>query len=336
MPRLRRNSFMPHSLAARQELAFVAAAVGLMLLAGAWTTFLLFNLYDQTAKAAIDGTTSTIRARIAENALRHGALTDLAPRITRDLGQPQAHIAVFDQELHLIGESGPAQSSRGVVGAIASLMALRPTCTPVTGTDGVVVVTPDLYQLERKLRAYLLWMVPAGLVAVILAWFAGVMITRQAVLPLRQISAAMRRFAEGDFRSEPVRSAAYGELGELAHAYNRATHQVQSALTERDRREAEVRRFIADASHELRAPLTVLTAYLDVLDDGAREWTLPQCVIAMMRQESRRMRALIEQLIYLTRLDRGATILVTAAPDARVADDWSERSLIASELEILR
>ena len=75
------------------------------------------------------------------------------------------------------------------------------------------------------------------------------------------------------------------------------------------------------------------------------------------------MRALIEQLIYLTHLDRGepserhiadvsdvvsrvvgsagpdgaATISVTAAPDARVTANWSEGSLIVSELEqILR
>jgi hypothetical protein len=141
MPRLRQNSFMPHSLVTRHVLAFVAAAVGLMQLAGTWTTFLIFNLSAQTAKAAIDGTTSKIRARIAENASRHGALTDLAPRITRDLGQPQAHIAVFDQELHLIRESGPARSSRGFVGAIASLMLRALRVVGSAGPDGAATIS---------------------------------------------------------------------------------------------------------------------------------------------------------------------------------------------------
>jgi two-component system sensor histidine kinase MprB len=358
------NTSRPASLGTRQVLVFVAAALGPMLLVGTWATLLTLNLYAQTANAAIDGTTSTIRAWIAENASRHVALNDLASRIAGDLGQPQAHIEVFDRERRLIRESGPARKSDGVVVAAASLMALRQTRIPVTGTGGVVVVTPDLYQLDRRLRAYWLWMVPAGVVAVILAWFAGFMITRQAALPLRQISAAMRRFAEGDFRPEPLRSSRYGELGELAHTYNRAMHRVQSALAQRDRREAEVRGFIADAGHELRTPLTVIMGYLDVLDDSVRDSPLPQRVIATMRQESRRMRALIEKLIYLARLDgaepvarqivdvpevvsrvvgsaapEGATtIAVTAAPDARVAADEADifhaiRNLVENALK---
>ncbi|MDB5027628.1 MAG: hypothetical protein JWO66_1317, partial [Candidatus Eremiobacteraeota bacterium] len=59
------NTSRPASLGTRQVLGFVAAALGPMLLVGTWATLLTLNLYAQTANAAIDGTTSTIRAWIA-------------------------------------------------------------------------------------------------------------------------------------------------------------------------------------------------------------------------------------------------------------------------------
>jgi two-component system OmpR family sensor kinase len=142
--------------------------------------------------------------------------------------------------------------------------------------------------------------------------------------------------------------------------------QVHSALSQRDRTEAEIRQFIADAGHELRTPLTVIMGYLDVLEDGAVDAPgVRERVFATLRQESRRMRTLIERLIYLARLERGettareivdvsaivsrvvsalspedgaATIAVSAAPDAvAVADptDVSEaiRNLVDNALK---
>ena len=119
---------------------------------------------------------------------------------------------------------------------------------------------------------------------------------------------------------------------------------------QRDRSEAKVRQFIADAGHELRTPLTVIMGYLDTLEDDMCEApALRARVIAAMRQESRRMRALIEKLICLARLERGeatkveivdvsdvvsrviesspnraATIAVSTVPEARVVADETD------------
>jgi two-component system OmpR family sensor kinase len=134
----------------------------------------------------------------------------------------------------------------------------------------------------------------------------------------------MRRFARGDFRPAPIRSSGDDEIGELAHSYNGALHQVRSAFAERDRTEAEIRQFIADAGHELRTPLTVIMGYLDVLEDGAVDTpVVRERVFATLRQESRRMRTLIEKLIYLARLERGESstreLVDVSAVVARVA-----------------
>jgi two-component system, OmpR family, sensor kinase len=338
----------PRSFAKRLVVAFVGAAVGLMLLIGAASTLFTFHLYARTSNEVIASVTQTIERRIGRAAQEHLSLQQLAPRLTADIARPRIRVAVYDADHRLLSETGPAWQPRGAAGAVASLMDLHVSRIPLSG--GIVLVTANLNQLNDTLRDYWTLMLPLSLLAIVLAWGAGVAITRQAVLPLTHISAAMRRMATGDFQPEPIRSAGGDELGELAHAYNGALLQVQSALAHRDRSEAQIRQFIADAGHELRTPLTVVMGYLDVLEDGMCEApAVRHKVIATMRQESRRMRALIEKLIYLARLDRdepgarqivdvsevvsrvvgstpeaAAAIAVSAAPDARVVAEETD------------
>ncbi len=75
----------------------------------------------------------------------------------------------------------------------------------------------------------------------------------------------------------------------------------------RELRLEEMRKdFVANASHELRSPLTVVSGYLDELaDDGtlAPEWRAP---VADMRRQAERMREIVEDLLELSRLESAA------------------------------
>ncbi|HWT04116.1 MAG TPA: HAMP domain-containing sensor histidine kinase [Xanthomonadales bacterium] len=285
-------------------LAYVGAAVALMVLIGSASTYFTFHLYAVTSNEVIARVTRSVERRAARYGAQHVPLARTAQLLTADLDRPRIRIAVYDPDRKLLSESTPPQDTTGVVGAISSLMSLHRAQIPVQG--GLVVVSADLNQLRSLLRAYWTLMLPVGVLAVVLAWGAGWAITRRAVSPLTQVSVALRRFARGDFRPAPIHSTPDDEIGELAHSYNGALHQVRSALAERDRTEAEIRQFIADAGHELRTPLTVIMGYLDVLEDGAVDAPgIRERVFATLRQESRRMRSLIEKLIYLARLERG-------------------------------
>jgi two-component system OmpR family sensor kinase len=100
----------------------------------------------------------------------------------------------------------------------------------------------------------------------------------------------------------------------------------QSALEAKARSEDRLRRFVADASHELRTPLTALRGYADLYragglaDDAAMEQAMRR-----IGTESKRMSALVEDLLLLARLDQGRPIrsdrvdISTLASDA-VAD----------------
>jgi two-component system OmpR family sensor kinase len=107
------------------------------------------------------------------------------------------------------------------------------------------------------------------------------------------------------------------EVGRLARALNVMLSRIQSAFadrdaTERDLRasEARMRHFVADASHELRTPLAAVSAYAELFERGANhhEADLSR-VMTGIRGESDRMKALVEDLLLLARLDEGRPIV---------------------------
>ena len=81
--------------------------------------------------------------------------------------------------------------------------------------------------------------------------------------PLREMTAAARRMARGDY-SGRVTATSSDEVGELARAFNRMAEDL--AAVDRQRRE-----LVANVSHELRTPLAALCAVLENLVDGVAE-----------------------------------------------------------------
>jgi two-component system, OmpR family, sensor kinase len=323
------------SFAIRLAVAYASAAVGLMLIILGASTFFTMQLYARTTNEVIQSATSTVELRIREYSAQHIPVARYAARLTADLRRPRVRVAVFDSEHRLLSESMPLQQMDGIPGAVASLLDLRTMEVPLS--NGFVLVSANLDQVKETLHAYYTLMLPVGILAIALASVAGWVIARRAVAPLRTISAAMRRFSQGDFLAEPIRATSNDEIGELAHSYNGALHHLHSAFAQRDRTEAEIRQFIADAGHELRTPLTVIMGYLDALEDGAVDTPgVRERVFATLRQESRRMRLLIEKLIYLARLERGEPaareLVDVSAVITRVASSMTPSDAAAIEI----
>jgi signal transduction histidine kinase len=96
----------------------------------------------------------------------------------------------------------------------------------------------------------------AGLASIGLAIFMARMLAR----PLREVGAAARRIADGDYGARVPRDGPE-EIASLADSFN----QMAASLEEQERMRRD---FIANAAHELRTPLTNLQGYLEALRDG--------------------------------------------------------------------
>jgi two-component system OmpR family sensor kinase len=169
---------------------------------------------------------------------------------------------------------------------------------------GVVSVWPVPGQLERFINQFWIAMIPLGVIVILGAWLMGRYITNQALRPLVETTASLNRFASGDFTPRAIVTTDRGEIGDLVTAYNGAVAQVSAAFEERRSVETQMRQFVADAGHELRTPLTVVMGFIDVLRrrSGVDAATSGR-IYETMLHESRRMRALIDKLISLARLE---------------------------------
>src|SRR5471032_898872 len=155
------DKLRPHSFATRLVVAFVGAAVALMLFIGLVSSLFTFGLYARTSNEVIASTSRTLERRIAEG-------TVLGPRLVADLARPRIHVAVYGDDGRLITESGPPREPAGFVGAVASLMGLHRARVQAPG--GFAIISADLNQLDETLQAYWMWMLPLGMLAVVAAW----------------------------------------------------------------------------------------------------------------------------------------------------------------------
>lgn len=168
----------------------------------------------------------------------------------------------------------------------------------------------------------------AGMSAAASALLAGALalslvqiLARGMTSPLREMAAAARAMARGDY-GRRVTASSRDEVGELARAFNAMA--VQLAEVDRVRRD-----LVANVSHELRTPITALRAKLENLVDGV-EPADAETLRTMLRQ-TERLGGLVAQLLDLSRLESGAVPLQrrTFAVEPVLEDAASESRLHA-------
>lgn len=160
------------------------------------------------------------------------------------------------------------------------------------GGAGQVTEAQLRVALDESLLPSLLVGVAAALGA---AAIAAVFVSRRLLRPIDQLRAATRQMAAGDYQVKvPVPSEV--ELASLANDVNELGHHL--ATTEQRRTQ-----LLAEVTHELRTPITVILGQLEALID--RVITPSDEVYAAIADETSRMQRLVDDLTLLSRADEG-------------------------------
>lgn len=154
---------------------------------------------------------------------------------------------------------------------------------------------------------------------IILSMVITQVLARGMTSPLREMTAAVRAMADGDY-SQRVRASSRDEVGQLAHAFNRMSEDLETQDIVR-------RELVANVSHELRTPVAALQAQLENLVDGVVKPT-PAALNSAFNQ-TERLGRLVSYLLDLSRLDAGAASLQLIELDLR---DFLTDCVIQAEL----
>src|SRR5206468_4072165 len=179
------------------------------------------------------------------------------------------------------------------------------------GQFGAIFAAADTGSAELRLQELLKTLVIAFLVGIVPAVLVGRWIAGRALEPVDQMITEIREITDGRslHRRLPV-PMEKDELGRLAGTLNQMWTRLERSF-------AALRRFTADASHELKTPLTVVRAGVERAI--TRPGTPPEALAPLEEtlQEVNRMTELLDSLLTLARADEGRAELHREAVDLR-------------------
>jgi signal transduction histidine kinase len=183
--------------------------------------------------------------------------------------------------------------------------------------EGAARITYPTSAVDARIRRY--WLVLAAIAAIVIAVavVVGFAIASVMVRPLRRLEATAKAVGAGDLTARAPDDEGPPEIRSLAGVFNETVTNLERLL-------ASQGEFVADASHQLRTPLTALRLRLENL---ARDVTPPgQTELEGALAEVERLGALVEALLALARAETGREPLgridVRAIADER-AHTWS-------------
>jgi two-component system sensor histidine kinase MprB len=187
---------------------------------------------------------------------------------------------------------------------------LRELIMPVQVTVGLQSETGAV-QLARPLNGIdhvlsrlrvILFLLCAGGVA--LAAVLGRLAARQVLAPLAEVAHTAEHISETEDLTSRIHVHADDEVGQLARRFNAMIERLQSSREELDDSVRAQRQLVADASHELRTPITSLRTNIEVLLAGGRLSDEDRRrLLADVVEQSEELSALIGDLIELARGD---------------------------------
>jgi len=193
---------------------------------------------------------------------------------------------------------------------------------------GIVQVGSPLEEIEEALRQLLLILLVAVPSVLILAVVGGLFLANKALRPVDEITNTARKIGSSGDLSQRIRlkRKVDDEIGRLAATFNEMIAKVENSFQ-------QIKRFTADASHELKTPLTILRGEIEV---GLKRLRTPeeyQKILASNLEEVKHMSRMVEDLLTLARADMGALELRKEVVDlgGRVREVWEEVRLWAED-----
>ncbi len=189
--------------------------------------------------------------------------------------------------------------------------------------QGAAYVALPLVGVEETVKFLSRSLLASGVGIVVLGGLAAYLLVHRSLRSLRRIESTAAAIAAGDLSQRIPEQPPTTEVGSLSHSLNAMLAQIEQAFAVQEASEVRMRRFVSDASHELRTPVATIKGYGELYRMGALDTTAKvDDTMGRIEDSARRMGTLVNDLLVLARLDEGRPMrrepvdLVAIARDA--------------------
>lgn len=155
---------------------------------------------------------------------------------------------------------------------------------------------------KNFIRYLLLTLAFVNLVGIFLALMFGNVLSKKILKPLRQMTLTAGEISGGNLNKRIEVEKSGDEVNELSESFNKMLARLEENFTRQ-------KRFIADASHEFRTPITVIRSYAEVLENYGDDEELRKEATEAIKKSAENMQTLTEKLLFLARADEGNQLL---------------------------
>ena len=160
---------------------------------------------------------------------------------------------------------------------------------------GYLFVSSDMAAFRQEWRNFSSVFTLIALNIMVLTFAISFVATKKLAEPLKEMAGAARRFARGDFKARVEDSGRPDEIGQLTQAFNAMADSLESSeMLRRD--------FIANLSHELKTPMTVIAGFAEGLLDGTIPRESETRYLSVISSETRRLSRLVKSMLDMSTL----------------------------------
>ena len=167
------------------------------------------------------------------------------------------------------------------------------------GEQMAVIINSVITPVDATVHTLRIQLIYISVIMIVLALFIAIIISSRISRPIVKINNSAKELAKGDY-DVVFEGNSYKEIAQLSQTLNHATRELAKA-------EGLQRELIANVSHDLRTPLTMITAYAEVMRDLPGENT-PENVQVVI-DEAKRLTNLVNDLLDISKLQAGVTQL---------------------------
>jgi heavy metal sensor kinase len=161
-----------------------------------------------------------------------------------------------------------------------------------------LILTHSLEEYDKTVGLTAVLLVTTVVILGLTAAVSGYWLAGRALRPVRIITATARDLSEHSLDRRLMLDLPPDELGSLATTFNQMLDRLEAAFT-------ALRRFTADAAHELRSPLAALRAEVEVVLRRPRESSDYRAALEVVLTQTERLSGVTDQLLLLARADAG-------------------------------